>query len=649
MKQGEILMLQNTIMMISSENKNNCSKQFFNKLKRLRELALIIFAFSALIYSLFFSSCANQGQGPSGGPRDTIAPLVTISIPENFQTNYSGKEINLTFNEFVVPDNLSEKLVISPPLAKKPEIKTIGKSIIIKISENLIPNRTYSIDFQDGIKDYTEGNKTEGLRIIFSTGNQLDSLQIGGHIFNAFNLTPVKDVLATLYTIDSDSVFRGLSPDFIARTNEEGYFLFDNLPPGQYKLYGLNDADKNLFFSQQTELIAFADSMISPSVKFNYEPDTIISGKDTIISKGHNIYSPDNVSLFLFEEKVFYQYIVSFKRDFRDRLLFVFSEPVTDSLKIDPIDSVFPESWNETELSSNKDTVIVYITDSTMIKTDTLFFGIKYTVTDSTGNFVSKTDTLKMIAKKAEFPKTKKKNDNTGDEQFFKFSSNIVSSNFDLNSNIIIEAPSPINELNKELFALNEMINDSTLKPLNFDLQQIKGSKRKFHLLFPLAEDKKYQLSIDTAVVKTISGLANAGFITKFTTQKADFYGSIILSLSGIEGMGNLLLLKFSEKEEVIKEITVEGPKKDVVFDFLKPEKYILKYYSDLNGNGKWDNGNLAENRQPEPVTYFQKVINVKSNWEIKENWELKPDVSQAKKIIDEDAKDKKTVKNTDK
>jgi hypothetical protein len=167
-------------------------------------------------------------------------------------------------------------------------------------------------------------------------------------------------------------------------------------------------------------------------------------------------------------------------------------------------------------------------------------------------------------------------------------------------------------------------------------------------LLFPLAENKKYELTIDSAKVKTISGIPNVALETKFTTQKADFYGSIILSISGIQGEGKLLLLKYNEKgdkEDVVREIIFDGSKKEIVFDFLKPEKYILKFISDLNKNGKWDTGNLSMNRQPEPVFYFQKVINVKSNWEIKENWEIIPELTQAKKIVDESKEEKKKGK----
>jgi len=640
--------VQNPIMMIFSNKLSTYKTIMITGLKTKKRVSLQIILTSVLLSVLLFNSCANQGVGPSGGPRDSIPPVVTSSIPTPAQTMFSGKEITFTFNEYIALDNLSEKLVISPPLAKKPEIKTSGKSITIKIAEDLIPDRTYSFDLQDGIIDYNEKNKLKSLRMVFSTGPQLDTLRIGGYILDALTLLPVKNTLATLYTFDNDSVFRHLKPDFIARTNEEGYFLFDNLPPDQYKLFGLTDDDKNLYYSQATELIAFSDSMISPSVHFVSQPDTVISGNDTVISKGYNEYIPDNVTILLFEEDTYNQFNTSSKRVAPDRCLIVFSESVTDSFKVELVDTLARKNWSEFEFSENRDTVSVFITDSTLIKTDTLRLSIKYTVTDSTGNFIAKTDTLEFLQSKPEKSKTKKKEETPADDTFFKFSTNLVASNFDLNKKIVVEAPSPIETLNKEMISLSEIINDSTQQAVNFELQTLKGSKRKFQLLVSLVENTKYQLTIDSAIVKTISGKPNAALKTKFSTQKADYYGSIILSLSGIQGKGKVLLVKFNEKsdkEDIITELSVEKPQQNVVFDFLKPEKYILKFVSDLNNNGKWDTGNLSTNRQPEPVSYFQKVINVKSNWEIKENWELITGPIKAKKIVDESKEEKKSGK----
>ena len=89
---------------------------------------LLLSIIVTLFGSLLISSCASMKDGPQGGPRDTIPPLVVASIPENLQRNFTEKEIEFTFNEFVVADKLSDILVISPPLGKKPTIRTSGKT-----------------------------------------------------------------------------------------------------------------------------------------------------------------------------------------------------------------------------------------------------------------------------------------------------------------------------------------------------------------------------------------------------------------------------------------------------------------------------------------------------------------------------------------
>ena len=260
----------------------------------------------AIVTYIFSSnSCANQGVGPTGGDKDTIVPVIVNSKPNPFETNYTGNEIQLTFDEYVVNDNLNSKLVVSPPLAEKVSIKIKGKSIVVKINEDLIPDRTYSIDFKNGIKDYNEGNILEGFRMLFSTYDEIDTLRIEGYLLDAFTLEPVENAMATLYSFDNDSLFSTLSPDFIAKADDKGYFLFDNLPEGEYKLYGLVDGDNNLIFSQDTEQIAFVDSILSPSVEFINQIDTIFHDNDTIISNGYLEYYPKHQYNLLFFQDYF--------------------------------------------------------------------------------------------------------------------------------------------------------------------------------------------------------------------------------------------------------------------------------------------------------------------------------------------------------
>jgi hypothetical protein len=630
-------MVPQSIMMRISSNKNNRQQAGINDVIFIRHLlnSLVLFIAVFPVYLLSVTSCANPGVGPSGGDKDSIPPVVVNSIPTQLQSQFTGKEMEILFNEYVVVDNISEKLVISPPLAKKPSVRTKGKSIIVKMEEDLIPDRTYSFDFGDGIKDYNEGNKMKSLRLVFSTGIQLDTLRISGFIYDAKSLMPAPNVLATLYSLDNDSVFKNLNPDFIARTDEKGYFLFDNLPEGCYKLYGLKDDDKNLKFSSANELIAFTDSMIIPTAHFVGKIDTVISGSDTSISKGHTEFLPENLTLLLFPDDFYSQYLISSKRESNEKCLFVFNEPVTDSLKFGVVGYDSIKNWKEIEYSQKLDSVSLWITDTTLAKKDTLLFSVKYPFTDTTGTTVMKTDTLKMLYSKPTQPTKLAKAKPSSGDNYFRFSNNLAS-NFDLNSNIKIEASSPVDSVGKGLFKLNEMINDSTPAPLTYELKAVNGSKRKFQLVFPLKENTKYQLSLDTAVIKAISGIQNAGFSTKFSTQKKDFYGSVILSISGVEGKGIIQLVKNDKQESLVREIPYDQTKKTIVLDYLKPEKYLLKFISDLNGNGKWDTGKLSEKRQPEPVCYFEKELAIKSNWEIKESWQINFGTIKSKPVTKE-------------
>jgi hypothetical protein len=625
-----------------TSNKNSIS-QCNSPIYKVLTLAILLMPF----YLSLSTSCADQGIGPSGGPKDSIPPEIVDCIPANLQTQFSGKEIQISFNEFVVADNLNEKLIISPPLGKKPTIKINGKSLFVKLEEDLIPDRTYSFDFTDGIKDYNESNKLSNLRLIFSTGDQIDSLRASGYIYDAITLEPVPNALAVLYSDDNDSLFRKLHPDFLAITDDKGFFVFDNLPAGEYTLYGIKDDDKNLFFSNLSELIAFSDSLIKPSVQFVEKIDTIITETDTIISRGYTKFMPENLKLLLFQDDFYSQYLMSFKRETNDKCLFIFSEPITDSLNIELVGNDSNTDWKEVEFSQKKDSILMWITDSIIAKKDTLLFKVTYTNSDSTRNISLFTDTLKMIYGKPlkEQVKQGKEKPISNTDNFFKFSNNLTTSGFDLNSKVMIESPSPIRHVSSGLFNLMEIINDSTSNPIVYQITPVEGTRRKFILDFQLKENTKYELSIDSAVIKTISGIPNARFSTKFTTQKKDYYGTVILNITGLERSGIIRLIKNNKEESLVKEVKYDPSIKSVVFDYLKPEKYLLKFIDDLNNNGEWDTGLLSEKRQPEPVYYLQKELTVKSNWELKENWEILSGTIQGKAFVKPTTNSKKTGK----
>ena len=145
----------------------------------------VFFLFQLLI--ILISACAKISS-PSGGPRDRLPPVVVKSIPVNGAKNFKGKSIAITFDEYVVLDNINEKFMVSPPMKKKPRVFIKGKSVNVEFDEKLKDSTTYTFYFQDAIRDLNEGNILENYQFVFSTGPVIDSLSVTGNVYNAFNL-----------------------------------------------------------------------------------------------------------------------------------------------------------------------------------------------------------------------------------------------------------------------------------------------------------------------------------------------------------------------------------------------------------------------------------------------------------------------------
>ena len=76
--------------------------------------------------------CAKRGT-ITGGLKDTIAPKMVNSLPKNFSTNFTGKEIKISFDEYIKLKDINKQLIISPPMKRQPEILPYNASKVITI------------------------------------------------------------------------------------------------------------------------------------------------------------------------------------------------------------------------------------------------------------------------------------------------------------------------------------------------------------------------------------------------------------------------------------------------------------------------------------------------------------------------------------
>lgn len=608
---------------------------------KLKNILTLIVGVS-FFYLIFFTSCANIGS-PSGGPKDSIPPVVVRTIPLLRGTNYSGKDVRLTFDEYILSDEIAENLVISPPMKKKPQIKMKGKMLIVEFQEELRKKATYSLDFKDAVADNNEKNPIKNLRFSFSTGASFDSLRVAGYVKNAFTQEPVDKALVLLHHQKEYTAFIDSVPDYIGRTNKEGFFMIDNLAPGSYRLYALTDADNSLTYNAKSELIAFADSLIVPSAKYVVRTDTIVQGQDTLLVSGHTDYLPKPQYLMMFEEIKFDQFLDSHKRTQGNKCDFYFTESLDDSFKVNLLKPTPAKGWSYIESNQKRDSITVWLTDTVLSKTDSLKFELQYHALDSLKKMVLKHDTVELIYTAPKVPKAKRKKNEPLPIPTINLTTNINSSAHDLYRRILIEAPEPLASFDTAKVWLYSF-EDTVKTRIPIVISKDSSSVRKYFIEHQWEPNTNYLFRVDSAAAYNIYGHPSKKLELKFKTQKEDYYGKIILTLSGLSDPAIVQLLGNDKDEKILQKIHVMSDGK-IEFPYLKPEKYKIKLIIDPNKNGKWDTGFLAKGIQPEEVVYFPKIIKVRSNFEFKESWDISYKPDYKKNLIDEELEKEKARK----
>lgn len=226
-----------------------------------------ILLIGALFIGLFSGSgCANIVP-PSGGDKDSLPPVPVLAVPKDSATFVKEQKITISFDEFIELKNANENVLISPFPNKQPQIEYKLKTITIRLKDSLLPNTTYTIDFGNAIVDLNEGNILKNFQYAFSTGAAIDSNELTGKIILAETGKTDSTMFAVLYNKQEDSTVAKQKPQYVARVDAQGNFRFNNLPPGTYYVYGLQDVDGNKQYNQTIEQFAFLDSgiLVSPS------------------------------------------------------------------------------------------------------------------------------------------------------------------------------------------------------------------------------------------------------------------------------------------------------------------------------------------------------------------------------------------------
>ncbi len=522
---------------------------------------------------LLLGGCA-QIVAPTGGPRDTTPPKITKTSPENNSSNFKEKtEIKISFDEFMEINNPGEKVMISPPLKNSASYKVTGKQLIIQFEDTLKENTTYTMFFDNCIKDITESNAIPAFEYVFSTGSSIDSGRVTGKVIDAFTLKPEKQVYVMLYTENIDSLPSTQKPYYLTKTNDAGEFKFSHVGIAKYKLFTLSDKNNNLIFDQFTERIGFMDSLIDAN-----------SSNDITISM---FVQADTSQRLL--KKVLLE---------RGKVLIAFKKE-TNNPQFTLQDGNFEDRFF-VEKSKGGDSIYLY---------DKRFLPDTVTLIVQDQNMI---DTLE-IAPSLERKATKRMGETSSSTK------PIITLNHetDLYKSIQVLSSFPIKEIRKERIKLFHISKDTTL--IDFSITNTDSIQRRFAIEFKKEEEKSYLLQIADSAFISYSLFANDTTLSRFTILSENDYGNLKINIEN-SNKKNALVQLFNDKEEVVgSEYSLVS--KSIVWKNLSPGMYQVRAIIDENNNQKWDSGDYFTKRFPEKIVIFANPIQIRAKWDVEEKF----------------------------
>jgi uncharacterized protein (DUF2141 family) len=579
---------------------------------------------------------------PDGGWYDDDPPKVVGSTPEDRATNVKAKKITIYFDEYIKIDNPTEKVIVSPPQLETPEIKGAGKKIVVELKDTLKENTTYTIDFSDAISDNNEGNPLGNYTFTFSTGEQIDTFEIGGYVLDASNLEPIKGIAVGLYDDLSDTAFTTKPLMRISRTDSRGHFVVKGVAPGTYRAYALQDMDGDYCFKQMGEMIAFNHETYSPSSKPDVRTDTVWRDSlhiDALLQVPYTHFLPDDVTLLAFTHPQTDRYLLKTER----------VEPNKISLYFTYGDSILPEikglNFNSDsafviEANEKRDTIHYWLRDTMLVNLDTLQMDITYHMTDTLGNLVLQTDSAAEVLAKVPYEKRmkelnkeiekwqkqqerKKKNDQPYDSIYpvkpLEVKYNVPSAATPY-SQVTIEMPTPLDVCDTSMVHLYSMI-DSVWYQSPCVFRQMEHSIRQYELLVDWRLETEYSFEVDSAAFIDIYGKASKPFKQGIKVKGQDEFSLLVVNVSGLDVADTTIIVQLLNSDTPVRDVRVKNGK--ARFDYLAPGKYYMRAFVDANGNGIWDTGDYKEDRQAEAVYYYPQEIECKEKWDVTKSWNM--------------------------
>lgn len=529
-------------------------------------------------------SCAKRGS-ITGGAKDTIAPTLKYSLPENYSIKFQGNKIKLVFDENIKLKDINKQLIISPPMKNEPLIipTTATKNLTITLKDTLLPNTTYSLNFGQSIADNNEGNPYNQFKYVFSTGDYIDSLALGGRIKDAYDKEVASFVSIMLYEANekfNDSTIYKENPRYITNTLDSlKTFRLENLKAGKYFLIALKDNNKNNKYNAKSDRIGFNKQIVTVPNDTVFELELF---KEELPFKA---FKPSQVS--------------------GNRLVLGFegkenSKGEKPKITLKNKDQIIPTIMTKL---TKKDSLQVWYTP---LKVDSLSLNFEK------GNY----------KKDFSFKIKKQKNDTVNLKA-------VQSGVLNFRDRFTLESNTPLVKFDKSKMKLIDK--DSTA--VDFTTAYDEYTQELF-IDFKIEEAQKYNLKMMPGAVTDFFEKTNDTLSFRTNTKNRADYGNLIVSLKNVNRFPVIIELT-DEKGTVVKATEYTESKTEIEFNLLEPFLYTLRAIYDDNKNKEWDTGSYLEKRQAEEVIYFSKEVDVRTNWDVTQPFDLSiPYTPEPKKKI---------------
>ncbi|OOG70770.1 hypothetical protein B0E43_18585 [Algoriphagus sp. A40] len=527
---------------------------------------------------LLFAACAKQST-PTGGPRDEDPPVLLESNPTTQSLNTKPEEITLTFDEYIKLENPTKGIVITPRVKKdEVEFSALKNIVTIKLNQELEDSTTYVIDFQKSVVDISEENPAENLKLVFSTGNAIDSLSISGKVNFYFppSKPDFKDVLVGIYPLGDTTDILTAPPYYLSQVDTTGSFTITNVKNGQYLAYAWKDNNGTLKAESKSE-------------DYDFIIDTLLL-EQNIENIRFNLSKADITPIRILRT-------ASFGQNFD---IVVNRGPMETKLSNEDLGSEFFYNFSDNRIR-------IYPISP---KTDSIPFNIS--LKDSVGFSI---DSLIW----AKFPQSERKPDkllvtaNSG-------------KNFYRNFEAELQFNKPIKSINTDsLYIAYDTASRISITESMMSFQD--SSKRDLlRIRLSIPDSLSQEIITVKGADSTFTDIENQVNETPLTANYRKLKREGLADeISGniLAGRPPYIVQLLNSKNELIREQFLENTS-TYSFKLVEPGTFKIRVIEDLNGNKSWDPSNFTQKRLAERVFYFinsemEPALIIRSGWSLQD------------------------------